>query len=254
MPVSPMSDLEDDKRFSNEDDGRLAKFLWVHGTRVTDRSGVQMYSVLGPQASDKFAWSRHIAAEAWCRRYKAHATEFDAWAEDLQRAGEQEQRRQEPAPTVPPVVKIATVSSTAGSETNAKPKVRTRGTATPRSSGPVQKNQLGSSPSAAGSPPTRKKASQSWGKSSAPPTAHDAPQPTPRKQATQFAGKGSAPPAGSSTSQSTQPVDQVSPTEAHAVHRRLARAARKTMFTVDFAWAIYVETGSVGETKAVLER
>ncbi|KAJ7036953.1 hypothetical protein C8F04DRAFT_1180969 [Mycena alexandri] len=178
MPVPPMSDQEDDERFSNEDDSKLAEFIWVHGIHVGDRSSVQMYRVLGPQASDEFAWSRPFPAEAWCKRYKAHASEFDAWAASLQREREEsERRRRERAPT-------------AGA--NAKPGTR---------EGQPEGGASGRRANSRGRPPPRP-----------PHTTHLSPYP--------------------------------------AV--RLARAARKSMFSIDFAWAIYLETGSVKETKATL--
>ncbi|KAJ7122641.1 hypothetical protein C8R43DRAFT_1111960 [Mycena crocata] len=41
---------------------------------------------------------------------------------------------------------------------------------------------------------------------------------------------------------------------ALAVHQQLSKLANETMFDVDYAWAVYAETGSVEETHEVLVR
>ncbi|KAJ7168960.1 hypothetical protein C8R46DRAFT_1191560, partial [Mycena filopes] len=76
----------EDERYGPDDDGRLARHLWVKTFATpAERRGSRVYELLGPQASEELAWSRHIPVEGWRQRYKDYASEFDEIIERMQR-------------------------------------------------------------------------------------------------------------------------------------------------------------------------
>ncbi|KAJ6476522.1 hypothetical protein C8R47DRAFT_1199042 [Mycena vitilis] len=208
---------DDDDSFTDADDQSLIVFLFTYGI-LRDWRGSRLYESLGPQAAEDFAWSRHISAQGWRQRYLDHSSEFDSAVE---RHGKHE-RRAPRLPTAPPVVKTVGAASR-----------RSTGNA----AGSAKCPQRSVSSSSAGSTPSPK---------------------GPRKKLE--AASSSQPPSSPSTEvrshespASQAPEQEVSPAlTAHAVHRKLARTARKTLFSIDFVWAIYAQTGTVEGTREVL--
>ncbi|KAJ7111737.1 hypothetical protein C8R44DRAFT_856407 [Mycena epipterygia] len=170
-------------RFTSKEDNRLANFIWTHAVYGVDRGGRKLYEVLGPQASDEFAWSRDRSAASWRNRYKSNAFEFNSAIAKHERQVKTPPRQ----PTAPPIVKA--VSPTIS---------RTK-------SGPELVFEF--------QPP--------------PVLAQISPPPPPPSADAQTMG---------------------------AVHTRLAKAARKSIFSVDFVWTVYADTGSVEKTKVLLNR
>ncbi|KAJ7679504.1 hypothetical protein DFH06DRAFT_512051 [Mycena polygramma] len=216
-PSCAMPNAEDDS-FSDTDDQNLILFLFTYGI-LRDWRGSRLYESLGPQATEDFAWSKHIPAQGWRQRYLDHASEFDAAVE---RHGKHV-RRAPRLPTAPPVVKSVGAGASRRSTGNAA------GSAT-SSQRSVSSSSAGSTPSPK-QPHRKSEAVSSSRPSSSPSTEIRSPE-HPASQA---------------------PEQEVSTAlTAHAVHRKLARTARRTLFSIDFVWAIYAQTGTVERTREVL--
>ncbi|KAJ6552980.1 hypothetical protein B0H19DRAFT_1236143 [Mycena capillaripes] len=59
------------------EDYELTKFFVAEALTDVHHFGEKLYAVLGPQASDKFSWSRHRSADSWRSRYKNNHREFE---------------------------------------------------------------------------------------------------------------------------------------------------------------------------------
>ncbi|KAK7053502.1 hypothetical protein R3P38DRAFT_2850657 [Favolaschia claudopus] len=78
MPkTSAIGDNYRNVRFDSSEDELLADFIAKQDATATKRYSQDFYAVLGPEASEKFSWSRHRPAKSWMTRYKNKHVEFD---------------------------------------------------------------------------------------------------------------------------------------------------------------------------------
>ncbi|KAJ6580351.1 hypothetical protein DFH09DRAFT_1145809, partial [Mycena vulgaris] len=198
-------------KFTHDEDKRLVKFVSTYSVGGGNRKSSKMYEVLGPQASEELAWSRHKPTKAWMDRYCQYASTFDDAIDKYER----QLRRPGPRPVAPPRDKT-------------------------REAAQQDKGSRGS----CGTLPTTEKTIHAVQtteilSSSSPGTPARKPYPIPSPT------EPSPPPANA-------PSSPINAATASAVHKKLAKMARKTMFSVDFVWGVYTTTGSVELTREAL--
>ncbi|KAJ7101488.1 hypothetical protein B0H15DRAFT_816262 [Mycena belliarum] len=275
-------------RFTPDEDQHLVHFIATQDTRGRKRGGRKLYEVLGPKASDIYLWSRHRQPESWWRRYTNQSLTFDLAIRKykVSQCCEEEPIQLRPRlPTAPPPIR------TAGARIDAAPTTAPNTPPHPGSSKKVLaleclKSHLTAEQAASQStnPPDELAHLSSVDRSSSRTETTDGkivaeedsppvqPAPALRRTKTKThvvvqtdsSPKDDALPAAVQVQphvipapSPTTPDDVTTPlTAAHAqakTHRKLARAARRSkMFSLDRAWALYAQTGSVAHTREVL--
>ncbi|KAJ7759767.1 hypothetical protein DFH07DRAFT_1023351 [Mycena maculata] len=225
--------------FTRDEDKHLVKFISAHGVHTVDRRGSKLYAVLGPEASDEFAWSRKHPAKSWRDRYTASVSKVDAVVTQYERKMMQPAR----LPTTPPPIKTLGAKA---HDTGRYGSVSVDSRAPPAPLGPPVHQASRLSVESSQICKYASHVSMSQGQSqvdSSSPLSTPTPAPKRRSQPV----SSTIPVAPSSAVTSTLEI-------AHAVHKKLAKTARKTMFSIDFAWAVYAQLGSVEATRAALRQ
>ncbi|KAF8144241.1 hypothetical protein K438DRAFT_586852 [Mycena galopus ATCC 62051] len=94
-------------RFDVAEDYYLMRFLATNDATGVRRCSKGLYALLGPEASPKFAWSRHRSAASWMARYRNKRYMFDREVKryTAQHSRSRVGKTRTRLPTAPPTIK-----------------------------------------------------------------------------------------------------------------------------------------------------